>query len=190
MLISADRSSFFQAWLRDPLRVAAVAPSSGALARLITGELRPGMGAVLELGPGTGAFTAALVAKGFEERDLTLVEMGEDFARLLAARYPGAVLVRADAARRELGALLPARRHAATVSGLPLLSMGPKRVIGVLRTAFAAMERGGAFYQFTYAWRCPVPDAILDRLGLSAVRIGSVVGNLPPASVYRLSRRR
>jgi phosphatidylethanolamine/phosphatidyl-N-methylethanolamine N-methyltransferase len=35
-----------------------------------------------------------------------------------------------------------------------------------------------------------VPRPILDRLGLKATRIGGTVRNLPPASVYRISRRK
>jgi len=56
--------------------------------------------------------------------------------------------------------------------------------------AFAYMRPGGAVYQFTYGPRCPVSRPILDRLGLKAVRIGGTVRNLPPASVYRISRRK
>ena len=50
------------------------------------------------------------------------------------------------------------------------------------------MRPGGAFYQFTYGPRCPVPRPILDRLGLKATRIGGTVRNIPPAGVYRISR--
>ena len=54
--------------------------------------------------------------------------------------------------------------------------------------AFTYIRPGGAFYQFTYGPRCPVPCAILDRLGLKAMRLGGVVRNLPPALVYRITR--
>jgi phosphatidylethanolamine/phosphatidyl-N-methylethanolamine N-methyltransferase len=48
----AEAFDFFQAWLRDPLRVAAIAPSGRALANLITSEISSDTGAVFELGPG------------------------------------------------------------------------------------------------------------------------------------------
>jgi phospholipid N-methyltransferase len=64
---------FLRAWTCHPLRVAAIAPSGTALAELITREIAPTCGAVLELGPGTGVFTRALLARGVREEDLTLV---------------------------------------------------------------------------------------------------------------------
>lgn len=77
----------------------------------------------------------------------------------------------------------------AVVSGLPLLSMSPDKIAAIMAGVFTYMRPGGAVYQFTYGPRCPVPRPILDRLGLEAVRIGGTVRNLPPASVYRISRR-
>jgi hypothetical protein len=51
------------------------------------------------------------------------------------------------------------------------------------------MRPDGAFYQFTYGPRCPVSPLILDRLGLQAEHIGRALANLPPAGIYRISRR-
>jgi phosphatidylethanolamine/phosphatidyl-N-methylethanolamine N-methyltransferase len=42
--------------------------------------------------------------------------------------------------------------------------------------------------QFTYGPKCPVPAAILQRLGLKAQRVDFTLMNLPPASVYVLRR--
>jgi phospholipid N-methyltransferase len=67
--------------------------------------------------------------------------------------------------------------------------MPAKTVIGILDGAFRHLRPEGAFYQFTYGPRCPIPRAILDRLGLKAVKIGRAVANVPPASVYRITRR-
>ncbi|ARM10754.1 UNVERIFIED_ORG: phospholipid N-methyltransferase [Rhizobium esperanzae] len=68
--------------------------------------------------------------------------------------------------------------------------MSPRKIASILAGVFTYMRPGGAVYQFTYGPRCPVPRPILDRLGLKAVRIGGTVRNLPPASVYRISRRK
>lgn len=76
------------------------------------------------------------------------------------------------------------------ISGLPVLSMPPRKVIAILRGAFGYLRQGGAFYQFTYTSRCPIPKPILDRLGLRATRVGSTLRNIPPAAVYRIARHR
>ncbi|KZB53023.1 class I SAM-dependent methyltransferase [Thalassospira xiamenensis] len=184
----SDLLPFFRAWVADPRRVSAISPSSPALAEMITSEISPTTGSVLELGPGTGVFTRALIARGLDEGDLTLIEAGAEFARLLADRYPRARVFHTDATRLARSDLYPAHGLGAAISGLPLLSMRPRQVMGVLNGAFRYLGPDGAFYQFTYGPRCPVPSAILDRMGLKSVRIGTIVRNVPPSSVYRISR--
>jgi len=184
-----DLLPFLRAWASNPLRVAALAPSSVELGRLITRDISSATGPVLELGPGTGIFTRALLARGVAEENLTLVELGDEFAEMLELRFPRARLVRVDAAR--LGRALPASGDpfGAVVSGLPLLSMPPRKVHAILKGAFDRLRPDGAYYQFTYGVRCPVAAPILQKLDLSAVRIGTVLKNVPPAGVYRVTRR-
>ena len=117
---------FLRAWTSDPLRVAAIAPSGPALAELITREITPECGSVLELGPGTGVFTRALLARGVRAEDLTLVENSADFAELLRIRFPKARVLRMNAARLYRHHLFDDAPVGAVVSGLPLLSMRPK----------------------------------------------------------------
>ncbi len=180
---------FFQAWLRAPLRVAAVAPSGRALATLMTCEITRATGPVIELGPGMGSFTRALIARGVRPDDLALIEFGADFAASLHRRYPDAQTLCMDAARLRSVELFGGRPAGATISGLPLLSMRPREVFGILTGAFRKMRSDGAFYQFTYGPRCPVSGRLLEHLGLEAERIGGTFANLPPASVYRIRRK-
>ncbi len=180
-----DTAAFLRAWLANPLRVSAVAPSSPALAALITSEIAADVGPVLELGPGTGVFTRALLDRGVPEQNLTLVECDPQFAALLEARFPAAKVLRNDAARLPTAAAA----YGAAVSGLPLLSMPNGTIMRIVRSAFRQMHAEAAFYQFTYGPACPVPRPILERLGLRAVRIGGTLRNLPPASVYRITRQ-
>ncbi|WP_246197543.1 class I SAM-dependent methyltransferase [Pseudoxanthomonas sacheonensis] len=184
-----DTFTFFRIWISNPLRVAAVAPSGSALAGLMTKELSAESGPVLELGPGTGVFTRALLAQGLRECDLTLIEHDSGFANLLRLRFPAAHVHHADAARLARSGLLEDRVVGGVVSGLPLLSMSQRKVMAILSGTFDSMRPGASFYQFTYGPNCPVPHRILDRLGLKATRIGRTLLNVPPASVYRISRR-
>ena len=85
--------------------------------------------------------------------------------------------------------LFPGATVGAVVSGLPLLSMSTRKVMSILSGAFSHVRPAGSFYQFTYGLRCPVPRPILDRLGLKATRTGATVRNIPPAAVYRITRR-
>lgn len=184
-----DVAPFLRAWIANPLRVGSIRPSGAALADLMTSEISPETGPVIELGPGTGVFTRALLARGVRERDLTLVECGSDFASILDRRFPEARVLRSDAARLHQIALFSGAPVGAVVSGLPLVSMSPSKIMAIFAGAFRYLRPGGALYQFTYIPRCPVPREILDRLGLRAVRMGSAIANVPPASAYRFTRR-
>jgi phospholipid N-methyltransferase/membrane protein DedA with SNARE-associated domain len=184
----ADWLQFVLAWLRNPGAVAAIAPSGRALAELITREIGAGTGRVLELGSGTGAFAAALLARGVDEGDLTLVEQEEGFARLLARRYPRSTVLASDAETIGGREDHPAGRFGAVVCGLGLLNMPVEQVERILVAAFAQSRADAALYLFTYGRRCSVPLEVLGRLNLDAQRIGATCRNLPPASVYRLSK--
>jgi phospholipid N-methyltransferase len=184
-----DLRLFLRAWMRDPLGIASVAPSSRALARLITSRIGPADGPVVELGPGTGVFTQALLERGVRERDLTLVEANAAMVTLLRRRFPEACVLHIEASRLAAIDAFEGRAATAAVSGLPLLWMPRPTVERILRGLFARLHADGALYQFTYQLWCPVPRAMLDRLGLHAERIGWTPANLPPAAVYRIARR-
>lgn len=181
---------FARAWAAHPLRVGAIAPSSRRLARLITCEISPHSAPVLELGPGTGVFTRALLGRGLREDQLILVEQDPHFAQLLQRDYPDAWIVQMDAARLCQVNIVDGEPAGAVVSGLPLLSMSMRRRIAILQFAFRHLRPGASFYQFTYGLRCPIPRPVLERLGLKAARMGSTLINAPPATVYRIRARR
>ncbi len=162
-------------------------PSGHSLGRLITQELDGDSGSVIELGPGTGVFTRAIIARGVAEQNLVLVEMDCEFASMLSRRFPRATLIKGDAA--QLGSLDIGRTVGAVVSGLPLLSMPTNQVEAIISGAFKHLVSDGSFYQFTYGPRCPVSWRILRLLGLEAKLIGRALLNFPPASVYRISRK-
>lgn len=185
---AGDRFRFVREWLRDPTNIAAVAPSGKALAALITRDVESGTGPVLELGPGTGVFTQALIARGVAESDLTLVEQNQVFAALLKQRFPRATVLGIDAAALDRGPEGPAGDFGAAICGLGLLSMEAEQVEGILRAAFTRMKPEAGLYLFTYGRKCSVSEAVLERLGLVARHVGTTVRNIPPASVYRLAR--
>jgi phosphatidylethanolamine/phosphatidyl-N-methylethanolamine N-methyltransferase len=181
--------SFFLKYLKNPGTVGAIAPSGQNLAALITSEIGPHTGPVLELGAGGGIFTAALLEGGVSPRDVVAIELDEAFANRLTRRFPKIEVVNAPAERalryRDLG-------HAefgAAISGLPLLNFPWRTRQRLLRLIFQRLKPGGAFYQFTYGLGLPVPRAMLRSLDLEAHFMGRVFRNIPPAAVYRITRR-
>lgn len=192
-LAGADGGTFFRAWLANPFAIGAVAPSGAALAALITSRVDRETGPVMELGPGTGVFTHALLARGVEPRNLLMIERSPAFTLLLRRRFPDADVIcdRAEALERHARARLT-NAPGAIVSGLPLLAMSAASQMRILGAARAVLRRDqagrtdGAFYQFTYGHVLPVRKEVIRRLGIEATCIGRTVRNLPPAAVYEL----
>ena len=184
----SDGGAFLREWLSDPLRVAAIVPSGRALAEMMTRDLDAASAPVIELGPGTGAFTDALLKRGIPEDRLALIETGSNFVNLLRLRLPRATVLAIDATQLRKVILFDGEPAGAVVRGLPVLAMPPRAVMLIVYGAFVHLRPGGAMYQFTYGPVCPVKRQILDRLGLESKRIGGTMINLPPASVYRITR--
>src|ERR1700739_859057 len=112
-----DEVRFIRSWLDNPLSTGAVTPSGRVLARAMARYVEPEVpGPVVELGPGTGPVTEALVDHGVDPARLVLVEFNPVFCRLLRSRYPEATVVQGDAYRLKhlLGSLL--REPAAAVA--------------------------------------------------------------------------
>ncbi len=188
-LALSSHADFWREWLRNPLRVAAVAPSSAGLAKAISLGLGVGKTPVVELGPGTGVFTRQLIAQGVPPRRIAAVEASERFATRLSRRFPDLIVLQGDAAR--VKALVPFQAGSvnAVVCGLPLLSMPQAQVYRIMRGSFDLLSAGGEFRLFTYGPKCPVPSAIKARLGLRSDPQSFVALNMPPATVYTLRRQ-
>src|SRR6478672_4965232 len=177
-----DEARFLKTWLEKPLLTGAVTPSGKMLARTMASYVDPRLpGPVIELGPGTGPVTDALVRRGIAQDRLVLVEYNPDFCRLLRRRFPKARVVQADA--YDIAGLAPvlAEPAAATVSSLPLFMKPLPRRFALLRAAQAAMRPGAPFIQFTYAVVPPIPESP-RRYDLEKSNL--IWLNLPPARVW------
>ena len=119
-----DEVRFIRSWLEKPLAIGAVTPSGRVLARTMARYVDIDTpGPVIELGPGTGPVTEALVARGVAPNRLVLVEFNPSFCRILRSRYPEATVLQGDAysLKRTLGDMLQ-QPAAAVISGPPLLT--------------------------------------------------------------------
>jgi phosphatidylethanolamine/phosphatidyl-N-methylethanolamine N-methyltransferase len=178
-----DEVRFIRSWMEKPLSIGAVTPSGKVLARTMAQYVEPGSpGPVIELGPGTGPVTEALVAHGVDPSRLVLVEFNPNFCQLLRKRFPAATVVRADAYKlRGAVAALVQQPAAAIVSGLPLVTKPMRARLRLLHEAFGLMRPGAPFIQFTYAVMAPIPKALT---GVSAEASERIWMNVPPARVW------
>ena len=181
---------FFAKWLRAPFRVASVTPSGARLARAMAAGLPDGEGLVIELGGGTGPVTQALLEAGVAPADLLVIERDRHFHRLLSQRFPGISVLLGDAF--DLESLVEARGKRdsvrAIVSGLPMVPMGAKDQVRILRQALALTGGRGPFVQFSYGLASPIKPSVKADLGLSSRCVAQVWRNVPPARVWVYER--
>jgi phosphatidylethanolamine/phosphatidyl-N-methylethanolamine N-methyltransferase len=178
-----DEVRFLRSWIEKPLHMGAVMPSGRVLARTMAQYVNVDSSApVVELGPGTGAITNALIEHGVDQKRLVLVEYNPGFCALLRDRYPHAKVVQGDAykLRDSLWDVLhvPA---SAVVSGLPLVTKPMLTRLKLIRDAFLALAPGAPFVQFTYSVAPPIPKSLP---GVSTEASERIWMNLPPARVW------
>jgi phosphatidylethanolamine/phosphatidyl-N-methylethanolamine N-methyltransferase len=179
-----DTTLFLQEWLANPQRTGAVAPSSPKLAAAMARWLPSDPGTyVLELGPGTGAVTQALLERGLREDRLVAIERNPKMARLLREKFPRAHIITGDAWR--LDGLLREHREpiesvGAVISSLPLLNFPPEEAESLAKKIRAILQPRGNWVQYSYNISKRQPRGS-SRFQLRASKI--VWLNLPPARV-------
>ncbi|MBP1292421.1 MULTISPECIES: class I SAM-dependent methyltransferase [Bradyrhizobium] len=178
-----DEVRFLRSWIEKPLHMGAVMPSGRLLARTMAQYVdRDAEGPVIELGPGTGAITNALIEHGVDQKRLVLVEYNPGFCALLRERYPQARVVQGDAytLRDTVWEVLKSPASA-VVSGLPLVTKPMLTRLRLVRDAFLALAPGAPFIQFTYSVVPPIPKSLP---GVSTEASERIWMNLPPARVW------
>jgi phosphatidylethanolamine/phosphatidyl-N-methylethanolamine N-methyltransferase len=180
----ADSGLFLQEWLANPQRIGSVAPSSPKLAAAMARWLpRDPESFVLELGPGTGAVTEALLKRGLREEKLVAIERNPKMARLLREKFPRAQIITGDA--WDLDRLLQSRREpiatvGAVISSLPLLNFPPEKAEELAQKIRSVLLPQGNWVQYSYHIGKKQPRGS-DSFQLRASKI--IWLNLPPARV-------
>ncbi len=193
----SEHNLFIREFLRNPLCTASLIPSSRGVARNMAAALpQKGDPVVVELGPGTGAFTAEIQRRLRGRGRHLAVELNDRFAVLLRDRFPAVDVVVGDAvhARR----LLDERglnRADAVISGLPYALFSQPlqhRLMGAVRDCLAPDGTFAAFAYVHAAWSPPARrfHRLLEAV-FEEVTVGRTVwANLPPAFVYTARRIR
>jgi phosphatidylethanolamine/phosphatidyl-N-methylethanolamine N-methyltransferase len=189
-----EQRLIFGRFLRSPRTVGAIAPSSRALARRMVRGLESGPVRVVELGPGTGAFTGAIVERLGGTGRLVTIDIEPVFVSAIQQRWPSVECVCASAERLAAIAadrgLIPIDH---IISGLPFASLPGSTTRQILDGIAETLRPGGTFTTFQYVHAYLLPTAIAFRRELSE-RLGSpaevalVLRNVPPAFVLTWRR--
>lgn len=181
----AELAQFLGQILRDPAGVGAIAPSGPALAREMAARIPGHDRMVVEIGPGSGAISRAILESGLPAAKLALLELNGAFCEGLRRDFPGVAVH--NRAAQDMPAL-GLSGLGAVVSSLPLLNMAPETRRAIADAVFDALAPGAPFIQFTYGARPPLPAETCRALGLRWQRSRRIWLNLPPATVYVFQR--
>lgn len=183
-----ENIQFFQAFLKNPLKVGAIAPSSPELARKMLEGIEPNDNAViLELGVGTGSFTKLIREVVPNKESYLGVELDKNLIKCLRAKFPDLRFMRGNACksfalhkRSRLG------KVGYVLSGLPFVSMPNEVNDRIFAEIEKFMEQGCMFRTFQYAHGYYMPSAIKlrefmrKRYGKSQ-KSSLIIKNVPPA---------
>lgn len=177
----SDLSLFLGQLIRRPTEIRAIAPTARAAAREMTRVVTPDMGAVAEIGAGTGTITRAILARGLPPERLELYELNAAFCGRLRAAFPG-VTVHNRPAQDMVN--VGCDQLDAVISGVPTLPMPDEMQHAILGAALRMLKPGAPFVQITYGTRPPISARVRADLGLSHTHSRRIWANLPPARVY------
>lgn len=186
-MLSRDRRLFFLRWLKSPLGVGVPVASGKSLARAMAAQLSVSPeDYVLELGPGTGAVTRAIMHAGVNPERLIIIERDKGFKKQLQKHFPHALILIGDARNlREMLAEQGIEEVAAVVSSLPLLNMPHSLRHAIVNSAFEVLRPDGAFIQYTYGFMSPLPADAQRDIGIRGRVAKRIWRNFPPARVWR-----
>jgi len=190
-----SRLKFFSAFLREPLRVGAFWPSSLKLAeRIIEGCDLASRKTVVELGPGTGAFTSLILDRLKRQSQFFALEINRINVTELQRRFPR-LQVYADCAAKlpDYLRLHRERKADCIISGLAWGNMLPATQNRIFNAVLSSLAPGGLFTTFAYVHALWLPTSLRFRRRLhqefSRIETTPIVwGNLPPAFIYRCWR--
>jgi phospholipid N-methyltransferase len=178
------RMAFFQSFLRRPGQVASIIPSSRFLERRVVRVAEVGSAQlIVELGPGTGGTTRALLRAMAPDAVLVSIEINPDFIPLLE-RIGDERLIVAEGSATQLVEIL--HKHGLdapdlVLSGIPFSTMPRSVGLQILHAAQAALAPGGRFVAYQVRDRVET----LGRQVFGRPRVQTELLNVPPMRVYR-----
>lgn len=184
---------FVRAFVREPLKVGAIWPSSQTLSHAVAEacEFSPS-DTVVELGPGTGNFTELLLKRLNTVGRLVALELCEPNVMMLKQRFPRSE-IHFDSAEH-VAKYVPAQTARCIVSGLAWGNMMPALQNRIMSAITTALAPGGQFVAFAYSHARYYPTTLRFRKLMfrefARVETTPIIWrNVPPAYIYRCWRK-
>ncbi|MBE1204266.1 phospholipid N-methyltransferase PmtA [Aminobacter carboxidus] len=184
-----DELKFFKGWIDKPKAVGSIVPTSSVTAKRMASVVNTRSGLpVLEVGPGTGVITKAILAHGVKPEDLYTVEYSADFVQHLRRLYPRVNVIEGDAF--DLDNTLGDNKDLvfdSVVSGVPLLNFPVTSRVAYLEGLLKRIPAGRPVIQLTYGPKSPIPPGLGNY---TVEHFDFIIRNIPPTQlwVYRRAK--
>ena len=178
-----DEIRFIKGMMSTPKTVGAIMPTSSRMANRMASIIDTGSGLpVLELGPGTGVITKAILDKGVKPENLVSVEYSSEFVRHLRGKYQGVNFINGDAfSLAETLKDFRGQQFDCVISGIPLLNFPMHQRVKLIEDLLKLIPVGRPVVQFSYGPVSPVvarPDSYIIK------HFDFIVRNIPPAQIW------
>ena len=178
---------FFKGWVAKPRAVGSIIPTSSVTARKMATVCDPASNLpVLELGPGTGVITKAILGRGIPADKVYCIEYSEDFVAHLRRVYPDVNVIHGDAF--DIEGTLPKSKipqFDSIVSGVPLLNFPVQQRVRYVEALLDRLAPGRPIVQLTYGPKSPVPPGMGNY---RVTHFNFIVRNIPPTQLWLYSR--
>ena len=178
-----DEIRFLKGLAKGPRSVGAIMPTSSVTARKMASVIDVTSGLpVLELGPGTGVITKAILQRSVKPENLVSIEYSTDFYHHLKLIMPRVNFINGDAFNldKTLGSLKD-QKFDTVVSGIPLLNFPMDMRVALLEDLLDRMPAGRPVVQFSYG---PVSPIIAKPDSYHIEHFAFVMRNIPPAQIW------
>ncbi len=178
---------FFKGMVNQPKKVGAIVPTSGVTSRRMASVINPHSGLpVMELGPGTGCITKAILGRGVKPEAITAIEYSTDFYQQLLRSYPGVNFINGDAF--DLDKTLGDQKDQmfdCVISAVPMLNFPMAARIQLLDDLLKRIPKGRPVVQISYG---PVSPIVAQPHLYHIRHFDFVVRNIPPAQLWTYTR--
>jgi phospholipid N-methyltransferase len=184
-----NRLKFFQGFLRRPLEVGSIIPSSRFLERRVARAASLSSArTVVELGPGTGGTTRAFLRDMPGTSKLLAIEINPDFIPVLDRLTKDQRLIVHEGSATDLQSALEQHDLPApdvVLSGIPFSTMPREIGLEIIHSVKEALPVGGLFVAYQVRDRVEVLGN--EVFGRSSKQ--TELRNVPPMRVYRWEKR-
>ncbi len=181
--------AFLRGWARKPGAVGAIRPTGRIAAKHMASILPVESGLpVLELGPGTGVITRAILDRGVPAEKIVAVEHSGEFCQLLQNKFPGVNVVQGDAFDLEVSlAGTGGQVFCGVIGAIPLLNVTMEKRLQIIDQALSRVMDGGPFVQISYG---PKPPAPACPSKFTVEKSDRIFRNVPPAGIWVYRREK